>query len=138
MVLLKTLRVGNIDTWTSYEQFVKRGLSPAFNYIDNLGDRLDSLRRRLQAVTEGIQTSALVAQASATRENTMELRKIAEAAPAVKWAAITGIFTVAYYALRIVKDILSGLGVDVATGLAIVVGTFMLGVSLLRLGRKRR
>ena len=30
-VLLKTLHVSNIQTWISYEQFVQRGLAPAFD-----------------------------------------------------------------------------------------------------------
>ena len=76
-VLLKTLRIGAIDPWMSYSRFVERGLNPAFGFIDSLGVRLNSLRKRLLAVTDGIQTSALVAQSSATRENTMELKKIA-------------------------------------------------------------
>jgi hypothetical protein len=82
-ILLDTLHVGNIGTWISYRNFYERGLHPAFDFIDNLGGRLDSLRRRLLSVTESIQTSALVAQASATRENTMELRRISKAAQAL-------------------------------------------------------
>jgi hypothetical protein len=78
LLLLETLRVGNIPTWLSYKNFVDRGLKPAFDSIHELGLRLDSLRRRLQAVTEGIQTSALVAQASATRQNTTQLRRISK------------------------------------------------------------
>jgi hypothetical protein len=78
LLLLETLRIGNIPTWLSYQNFVDRGLQPAFDSIHELGLRLDSLRRRLQAVTEGIQTSALVAQASATRQNTTQLRRISK------------------------------------------------------------
>jgi hypothetical protein len=108
MVLLETLRVGNIDSWLSYEQFVRRGLSPAFAYIDNLGDRLDALRRRLQAVIEGIQTSALVAQISATRENTTELKKIGHNAVALIWVAkVLAVFTSLYYVLGAAEKIWS-------------------------------
>jgi hypothetical protein len=76
--LLASLRIGNIDTWVSYDQFVTRGLKPAFDFIDGVGVRLLGLRARLQTVLEGIETSALVTQTSATRENTMHLRRIAD------------------------------------------------------------
>lgn len=75
--LLASLKVGNIDTWVSYDQFVTRGLKPAFDFIDGVGTRIVGLRSRLQIVLEGIETSALVIQTSRTRSNTAELRKIA-------------------------------------------------------------
>ena len=78
--LIDTLEIGNIDSWTSYQSFIKLGLQPAFDYIRTAGMRLRSLRERLQSVTEAIQTSALVAQTTATRANTNELRKIAHRA----------------------------------------------------------
>lgn len=77
--LLASLKVGNIDTWVSYDQFVTRGLKPAFDFVDGVGVRLLGLRTRLQTVLEGIETSALVRQSSATRLNTAELRNIANA-----------------------------------------------------------
>ena len=61
----------------SYDQFVTRGLKPAFDFIDGVGARLLGLRARLQSVLEGIETSALVKQSAATRENTAQLRNIA-------------------------------------------------------------
>jgi hypothetical protein len=75
--LLKSLKAGNIDTWVAYDQFVARGLKPAFDFIDGLGTRLRDLRARLQSVLEGIETSALVVQTSATRSNTAQLKRIA-------------------------------------------------------------
>ena len=39
-ILLRTSRVDNIPTWTSYEQFVRRGLAPAFDYLASVGKRL--------------------------------------------------------------------------------------------------
>lgn len=80
--LLVSLKIGNIDTWVSYDQFVTRGLKPAFEFIDGVGTRLLGLRSRLQSVLEGIETSALVNQTSATRQNTAELRSIANAVAA--------------------------------------------------------
>jgi len=76
--LVASLQIGNIDTWVAYDQFVTRGLKPAFDFIDGVGDRLLGLRTRLQTVLEGIETSSLVTQISATRENTAELRNIAQ------------------------------------------------------------
>jgi hypothetical protein len=73
-VLLKTLNVGNVPTWVSYEQFVMRGLQPAFDEISDTGRRLRALRARLGTVTEMIETSALVGQSAATRHNTAVLR----------------------------------------------------------------
>jgi hypothetical protein len=75
--LLGTLKIGNIDTWVAYDQFVTRGLKPAFEFIDGVGTRLVGLRTRLQSVLEGIETSALVIQTSATRSNTAQLRRVA-------------------------------------------------------------
>ena len=60
--LLATLKIGNIETWVAYDQFVTRGLKPAFDFIDGVGHRLLGLRARLQSVLEGIETSALVRQ----------------------------------------------------------------------------
>jgi hypothetical protein len=77
--LMASLKIGNIDTWVSYDQFVTRGLKPAFDFIDGVGTRLLGLRTRLQSVLEGIETSALVKQTSATRENTAQLKTIARA-----------------------------------------------------------
>jgi uncharacterized membrane-anchored protein len=77
--LLASLKIGNIDTWVSYDQFVTRGLKPAFDFVDGVGTRLLGLRARLQSVLEGIETSALVKQTAATRLNTAELRNIAKA-----------------------------------------------------------
>lgn len=74
--LLDSLQVGNVQTWMSYEQFVNRGLAPVFDYISNVGDRVHSLRERLLAVLETIETSALVGQSSATRHNTAELKRV--------------------------------------------------------------
>ena len=35
--LLASLKIGNIDTWVAYDQFVTRGLKPAFDFIDGVG-----------------------------------------------------------------------------------------------------
>jgi hypothetical protein len=84
--LVASLKIGNIDTWVAYDQFVTRGLKPAFDFIDGVGHRLLGLRTRLQTVLGGIETSALVTQISATRQNTAELRIIASAvADANRW-----------------------------------------------------
>jgi hypothetical protein len=73
--LLGTLNVGNVPTWISYSQFVKRGLAPAFDYISSVGSRARALRSRLRTVSETIETSALVGQSAATRHNTAVLRQ---------------------------------------------------------------
>ena len=75
--LLESLNIGNIDTWLAYDQFVRRGLKPAFDFIAGVGSRLLGLRNRLQSVLEGIETSALVFQTAATRSNTAQLRRLA-------------------------------------------------------------
>lgn len=74
-ILLKTLQVQNIPSWVSYEQFVRRGLEPAFNYMASVGKRLRAVRTRLLTTTETIETSALVGQSAATRHNTAVLRR---------------------------------------------------------------
>jgi hypothetical protein len=74
--LVKTLGIGDIPTWIAYNSFAERGLKPLFDMIQQTGTRLQALRGRLTAVTESIQTSALVVQSSATRENTAVLKEI--------------------------------------------------------------
>lgn len=74
-ILLKTLQVQNIPSWVSYEQFVRRGLEPAFDYVASVGKRLRAVRSRLLTTTETIETSALVGQSAATRHNTAVLRR---------------------------------------------------------------
>ena len=74
-ILLKTLHINNIQSWISYEQFVQRGLSPAFHYMASIGKRLRAVRARLLTTTETIETSALVGQSAATRHNTAVLRR---------------------------------------------------------------
>jgi hypothetical protein len=94
--LLESLKIGNIDTWVSYDQFVTRGLKPAFDFIDGVGIRLLGLRTRLQTVLEGIETGALVRQSSATRQNTMHLRRIADTFSRLqKWLRIVAILIAA-------------------------------------------
>lgn len=74
--LVKLLQIGNVQTWTSYSQFVARGLAPAFDFIDNVGRRIQALRLRLTSVTDTIEAGALVGQSSATRYNTAVLRQV--------------------------------------------------------------
>jgi hypothetical protein len=74
--LAGTLRVGLIETWTSYTQFLTRGLDPAFKFIDGVGSRLASLRARLHGEMQSIQTSAIVNQTEATRDNTVQLENV--------------------------------------------------------------
>src|SRR5262249_57043655 len=74
--LAGTLRVGLVETWTSYEQFLTRGLDPASKFIDEVGERLASLRDRLHGDMQSIQTSAIVNQTEATRDNTVQLQNV--------------------------------------------------------------
>ncbi|MCI4665079.1 MAG: hypothetical protein MRY74_10205 [Neomegalonema sp.] len=75
--LYPTLEIGDIKGWVSYEQFVKRGLRPTFDLIHFAGQRLVALRERLQTIMSTIQTTALMIEAEATRENTRQLKLIA-------------------------------------------------------------
>lgn len=72
-----TLRCGQIDTWWSYDQFATRAVEPALKFIENLDHRLAALRQRLADATENVQTSAIVNQTEATRDNTFQLEVIA-------------------------------------------------------------
>ena len=71
---MKTLGICEIDTWLGLEHYVRRGYASSFELIDRLGHRVKDLRERMLAVLEVVQTSALVAQASATRAHTSLLR----------------------------------------------------------------
>jgi hypothetical protein len=75
--MVKTLRVGTIDTWWDYEQLASRGVEPPFNFIDAVGRRLEGLRVRLRDAMGAVQTSAIANQTEATRDNTYQLEVIA-------------------------------------------------------------
>ncbi len=76
-ILVDMLMIGKVDTWIGYDQFVDRGLKPEFEFIQQISGRLTGLRNRLESITLNIQTSAIVVQASATRNNTKVLKRIA-------------------------------------------------------------
>jgi hypothetical protein len=82
--LVKTLRVGTIDTWWDYEQLASRGVEPPFKFIDAVGRRLEGLRVRLRDAMEAVQTSAIANQTEATRDNTFQLEVIARAVQSVE------------------------------------------------------
>jgi uncharacterized membrane-anchored protein len=73
---VRNLRVGNIETWWSYEQFAVRGMEPALRHITEVGERMDKLRARLQAVKQDILQSSIATQTEATRDNTHRLERI--------------------------------------------------------------
>jgi hypothetical protein len=70
------LRVGNIETWWSYEQFANRGMKPDLSFISSVGDRLDKLRSRLQIMKQDILQRSIAIQTEATRDNTHRLERI--------------------------------------------------------------
>jgi len=76
--LVPSMDIGNIDTWISYEQVVRRGFEPAFRYLEDVGARLNRLRARLGAAMQSIQTSGIVNQTEATRDNTVQLELISD------------------------------------------------------------
>lgn len=75
---VRNLRVGNIETWWSYEQFARRGMEPAFREIESVGDRMAALRARLQSLKQDILQSSIASQTEATRDNTHRLERIQE------------------------------------------------------------
>ena len=76
MDAVKTLRVGNIETWWSTEQFANRGMAPALRSIGVVGERMAGLRNRLQSVKQDIVESSIANQTEATRDNTYQLEAI--------------------------------------------------------------
>lgn len=93
--ILPTFQGGNIDTWLSYDSFGRRGRMPRQSAIDRTGVRIETLNRRLQAITELIQTSALIWQTTATRSNTAKIRRVI-------WQAVL-IGGAAYVTLRLLE-----------------------------------
>ncbi|PWT96006.1 MAG: hypothetical protein C5B53_10440 [Candidatus Melainabacteria bacterium] len=73
---VRNLRVGNIETWWSYEQFARRGMEPAFREIESVGERMAKLRERLQSLKQDILQSSIASQTAATRDNTHRLERI--------------------------------------------------------------
>ena len=92
--LWPTLDVGDVDGWANYGRFVQVGVLPTFNLIRLTGERLVSLRQRLQGITEMIQTSALIIETEATRSNTEILRRISSNVYFL-WVPISLIFSAA-------------------------------------------
>ncbi|MGH1351108.1 MAG: hypothetical protein ACRBBN_09910 [Methyloligellaceae bacterium] len=88
--LIHTLHTGHIDGWTSYPQFVTRGLKPSFDFITTTGQRLVEMRKRLQTITETIQTAALIAETEATRLNTQTLQEVARFFAHTRWIVASG------------------------------------------------
>jgi len=78
-VVVKLLKIKNVETWITYEQFLNRSVLPTYEFIGRTGKRLEGLRDRLQVITQSIQTSSVYLQTLATRQNTEELRKLTEA-----------------------------------------------------------
>jgi hypothetical protein len=93
------LLVTNIDSWTSYSQFAERGLQPVYDMIEGVGSRLASLRARLTATMQSIQTVALVTQTEETRLNTRELQLLQESASNIGILGAVGIFLAALQSL---------------------------------------
>jgi len=87
----------------SYEQFVRRGLKPAFDYIASVGKRLRAVRARLLTTTETIETSALVGQSAATRHNTAVLRRTTTLAILIVLVFIAASSNVTYFATRVFR-----------------------------------
>lgn len=75
--LMSMIDVGNVPTWLNYKNFVRRGLRSTFDAIEATQDRMISLRGRIQTITDVVQTSALIIEAEATKQNTRELRLMA-------------------------------------------------------------
>ena len=70
------MRLGNIETWWSYEQFARRGVEPALRFIASVGERMERLRGRLQIIKQDILQSSIASQTEATRDNTHRLERI--------------------------------------------------------------
>jgi hypothetical protein len=94
------LGIGNIESWTSYDQFANRGLKPVFDFIEAVGHRLRQLRQRLANVMQSIQTSALVTQSEETRKNTRALELLQRSAKNITFAALVGIWIAAIGPLK--------------------------------------
>ncbi|MEM7677553.1 MAG: hypothetical protein AAF449_16250, partial [Myxococcota bacterium] len=87
--LIDSLKEDDIEGWTSYRQFVSRGLESSFAFIEDTGARLNAIRQRLQTVTETIQTAALISEAEATQKNTQTLRDVAKSVRKVHHLALS-------------------------------------------------
>jgi hypothetical protein len=110
----KTLNVGNIETWTSYDQFATRGLQPVFEFIEGVGHRLRALRQRLANVMQSIQTSALVSQSEETRKNSRALELLQRSAKSLTAAALIGIWLAAVVPMKMVSKAAVDLCAEVA------------------------
>jgi hypothetical protein len=73
---LKYLRVGNIETWWSYEESAKRGLEPVLKVSASVDERMDKLRTRLEAMKQDILLSLLVTQTEVVQDNTDGLKRL--------------------------------------------------------------
>jgi hypothetical protein len=70
------LRVGNIETWLSYEQVARRGIEPVLRFITGVSERLEKMRTRLQTLKQDILQRSIALQTEATRDNTHRLEQI--------------------------------------------------------------
>lgn len=74
--LVDSVEMKPMDGWVSLEQNFRRGVEPVFDSNTLVRERLESLRRRIQLVTEMVQTGAIFEQQRKTSENTDAIRKI--------------------------------------------------------------
>lgn len=95
-----TLEITDVKGWISYKHFVMRGLKPTFDQIKAAQKRLVALRERLETITSTIQTSALIIEAEATRENTRTLRRIVTF---FYYFAVAAIPAVLFYLMQILE-----------------------------------
>jgi hypothetical protein len=104
----KTLGVGNIESWTSYDQFADRGLQPIFEFVKSVGRRLRLLRQRLANVMQSIQTSALVTQSEETRKNTRRLELLYISANSLGAVGVLALMRILWEPVKNVSSLIWG------------------------------
>lgn len=99
--LIEMIDIGDIPTWLNYKNFVKRGMRSSFDVVEETHDRLIGLRQRIQTITDVVQTSALIIEAEATKQNTRELRLMARNYSALRTATYIAVAALAIQALAL-------------------------------------
>jgi hypothetical protein len=121
-VVVDLLKIENIETWVTYEQFLQRSVMPTYDFIGRTGKRLEALRERLQVITQSIQTSSVYLQTLATRENTEELRNLTAAQESLArrqyWTNVLFSIIGAFFAIISAETVFQVFGYDLSNVLS--------------------
>jgi hypothetical protein len=90
---IKSLRIGRIEGFQPYDQFVERRLGPAFNLIELLIAQFDGLKRARTALFQYYLTSETISLGDTTTKANIDVRYLQTVADTALWFALIPYYT---------------------------------------------